>query len=374
MPSDSTSGAIQIEAVDPEEAKRIDHVVDLTEQQLRSRYAKAPRFLRGVHPKDHGCVDATFTVRNDILPDYRVGVFTEPGRQFRARIRFSNAAPLVMPDSTLVKGPPETVTHGSRGMALKLYDVDGPRLVPTDNERTQDFLMINQPVFAFANVEDYEALSEVILKDKEDPTRFFARLKHPDPKVRARAAETLRIVNCIKSNSTVDEKAPAFQAPPLSPLDNRYFSAAPFMFGEGWVVKFGATPVAPISGELGDAVKDENYLRTALNKRLAAAGGENVVFEFQIQPRRLESLTSIENDIENACALWDEDTYPFRTLATIAIPPQDTSANREACESLVFTPWHGLAAHRPLGGINRMRRAVYEKSAELRRPTGAAAV
>jgi hypothetical protein len=25
-----------------------------------------------------------------------------------------------------------------------------------------------------------------------------------------------------------------------------------------------------------------------------------------------------------------------------------------------FTPWHGLAAHRPLGGIMRVRKAAYE--------------
>ena len=40
--------------------------------------------------------------------------------------------------------------------------------VPDDGERTQDFLMINQPVFAFANVEDYEALSQIIFDDKEN--------------------------------------------------------------------------------------------------------------------------------------------------------------------------------------------------------------
>ena len=47
-----------------------------------------------------------------------------------------------------------TRVQGSRGMAVKLYDVEGARLVPEDLERTQDFLMINQPVFSFANVED----------------------------------------------------------------------------------------------------------------------------------------------------------------------------------------------------------------------------
>jgi len=36
------------------------------------------------------------------------------------------------------------------------------------------------------------------------------------------------------------------------------------------------------------------------------------------------------------------------------------------CENLTYTPWHALPEHRPLGGINRVRRAVYESLAELR--------
>jgi hypothetical protein len=33
---------------------------------------------------------------------------------------------------------------------------------------------------------------------------------------------------------------------------------------------------------------------------------------------------------------------------------------------MAFSPWHGLAAHRPLGSIMRMRKAAYEMSAEFR--------
>jgi hypothetical protein len=31
-----------------------------------------------------------------------------------------------------------------------------------------------------------------------------------------------------------------------------------------------------------------------------------------------------------------------------------------------FSPWHELAAHRPLGGIMRARREVYERAARFR--------
>jgi len=32
----------------------------------------------------------------------------------------------------------------------------------------------------------------------------------------------------------------------------------------------------------------------------------------------------------------------------------------------LFSPWHGLAAHRPLGGIMRVRKAVYEEAKKFR--------
>jgi hypothetical protein len=369
----SASPGTDLENVPEKEATQIDRIAEITVKQLERRYANAPRVLRGVHPKDHGCVEATFTVLDTLPAELRVGLFTRPGRQFRAAIRFSNAAPLVTPDSLeLGEDGQPVVAHGSRGMALKLYGVDGERLVTSDGERTQDFLMINQPVFAFANVEDYEAVS-LATADEDDPKPFFAtRIRKTsdgkpdlsDPATR-RALRTLGIIKNIKSLTF----PPAFQAPPLSPLDNRYFTAAPFLFGEGRAAKFCATPLAPMSGSLDEVVSEKDYLREALRKRMTEGDGEDILFDFQVQVRTAQSLAGkIETDVEDMCVLWDEAQHPFVTVARISIPPQDVSSQErlEFCERLVYTPWHGLVEHRPLGGINRMRRKVYEKSAARR--------
>jgi hypothetical protein len=166
-----------------------------------------------------------------------------------------------------------------------------------------------------------------------------------------------------------------FQRPPGSPLDNRYFSAAPFLFGEGRAMKFGATPVAPILDEALN-LEDGSYLRAALRKRLADAGDKPIEFDFQVQVRSAESLAGkLATEIEDVCTVWPESdaevTFPFETVARISIPPQDQdidSPERKAlCESLTFSPWNGLADHRPLGGINRLRRDVYDASAKARR-------
>jgi hypothetical protein len=356
----------QLENPPAGEGARIDNVAALTVKQLDGRYSAAPRCLRGVHPKDHGCVEGLFTVSPTLPRELQVGIFSTPGAQFATAIRFSNASALVTPDS-LEPGPDgkPVVAHGSRGMAVKLYGIPGDRLMPGDGERTQDFLMINQPVFAFANVEDYEALSQIIVATKDDPRPFFARMASPDPAISGRAKRTAQIVQRIKAVSA----PPAFQPPPLSPFDNRYFSAAPFLFGEGRAMKFSAVPVNPMTGDVTAACQDPNYLRAALRTRMAEAQGNPICFDFQVQVRSADSLAGkIDTDIEDVCTIWDEAAFPFVTVARITIPSQDVAEpeRQEFCETLVYTPWHGLKEHRPLGGINRLRQAVYTASSKRR--------
>lgn len=357
-------GSHALEVVPEGESVKIDHIVALTLQQLRNRYPGQKSVLRGVHAKDHGCVKATFEVLPELDTSYRVGVFAEPGRTYEAWVRFSNAATLVLPDDPKDKdGKP---APGSRGMAIKLLGVEGEPLLPPHGALTQDFLMVNHPVFAFANVEDYEVLSEVVADpaNREDASKFFAIQVAKGGEARARALRTLEIVNKIRA-ATVAEGA--FQPQPASPVDCRYYSAAPFAFGDGYVMKYSAVPVDPPEDPKPN-VADPNYLRNALIERLAVRDGARpVVFEFRVQRREADSL-DLAADIENACTEWPEDRFPFVTVARITIEPQDfdSPARRALCEALVFTPWHGIASLRPLGGVNRMRRAVYEASSSLR--------
>jgi hypothetical protein len=325
-----------------------------------------------VHPKDHGCVTATFKILESIPKDFQVGVFAKPGQEFEALIRFSNAdIDPKKPDSSPGKDPTgkDILVHGSRGMAVKLLGVSGTALMPTKGPLTQDFLMINQPVFAFANVEDYE----VLVMANDVPAGFLqARSISTDKNVLGRTKVTGGIFARIAGI------APPFQPPPLSPLDNQYFSGAPFLFGDDRVMKFSAKPVAPAAGSPTAAAisADANYLRTALRDRLSTDGDEpqDVVFEFQVQVRDANSLAGkIDTEIEDVCFEWKEGEqkdgkHPFTTVATITIPPQDIDSDerKALCEDLIFSPWHGLVEHRPLGGINRLRRAVYLASAQLR--------
>jgi hypothetical protein len=72
--------------------------------------------------------------------------------------------------------------------------------------------------------------------------------------------------------------------------------------------------------------------------------------------------------VEDPTIPWREAAAPFRKVATIHIPAQDfTCRERKSfSEGLTFTPWHSLPDHRPLGGINRVRGAVYNEVSRLR--------
>ena len=49
-------------------------------------------------------------------------------------------------------------------------------------------------------------------------------------------------------------------------------------------------------------------------------------------------------------------------------PPQDIDlpTTEAQCEKLSFNPWNGLNAHKPLGNMQRARRAVYLAGAHYR--------
>ena len=136
------------------------------------------------------------------------------------------------------------------------------------------------------------------------------------------------------------------------------------MLGPDQVMRFRVRPRSSQTAE--PDVADPNYLRTALVRRLKDECLGDVVFDFDVQIRPASEIEP-DRDIENASHQWP-DSIPFITVATLTIPLQefDTPELNEKCEKLVFTPWHGLEAHKPLGGINRLRLAVYEASAMFR--------
>ncbi len=394
-----TKMPIEVEVVPDREQEMIDQVANLTRKLQNKRSKNFPpqngEVLRGVHPKSHGCVAASFTVLKYIGSDYQVGLFAKPGT-YTAMIRYSNAAVLLEPD--LKDGK-----NGSRGMAIKVLDVNGTILLPDRNrisgkiERNQDFLMINTPEFAFANVRDYLRLSRILLAANDSADLFFVPAKlaglgpasendAPGVKATRKFLENLMGTNPLFTGFTDEDQANTelsfgvvgkIQSQTVrNPLEVQYFSAAPFRFGPDRVMKFSVIPAAGEVPQLAfgpqePSVLDDNYLALALKKSMAQgkAQGKAIRLSFMIQAVEKSQLAGRENDmIENAALAWSEEEFPFVKVADIVIDPavQENKEFVDACKPLRFTPWHALAAHEPLGGINRLRKPVYCESGKFR--------
>jgi hypothetical protein len=363
---------------DPDlEEKQIAETTDLTVKLLDKRYPSPTQILRAVHPKSHGCVKATFTINSDIAPEFQVGLFAEPGKQFDAFIRFSNAAALVGPDTIEIDPVTknEVEEHGSRGMAIKVLDVGGEVLIDDNGAHNQDFLMINQPVFAFANIEDYLRLDRVLDRDNDVAAGFFAPLQlnnrniTEEQKRRILAymeAEDISeedIKRIARSFSIIKEDIQVTDVG--NPLGIQYFSAAPFLFGPDRVMKFSAMPCTEVPpAHSSSKPRPENYLREALIETMGQ--NEELHFDFMLQVRS----EGEDLGIEDASSKWDEREYPFINVAKITISrPQlevGIEENKAHCEKLAFTPWHSLVEHQPIGSINRLRKSVYQASAAHR--------
>ena len=389
--AEETKTPIDVEVVPEQEPADRTETANLTrELQNKRKPLQKNKLLRGVHPKSHGCVDATFTVLKFIDSAYQVGLFAHPAT-YNAKIRYSNASVLQLPD---LKGG-----NGSRGMAIKVLGVNGPIMLLDGDARNQDFLMINTPEFAFANVRDYLRLTRVLIAHRfgADPRPYFVpaelfkfgimnisgKLKPPEPgesPIVTGMRQIFLTAPFFGGFSPADVVGTLISAKAVqkikdktvrNPLQVQYFSAAPFRFGPERVMKFSVVPAA---GEVPQkafspeeiGALDDNYLAQALKKNLTQ--GKTLHLSFMIQAVEESQLAGRkEAMIENAALAWSEEEFPFVKVAHIAIHPVGKNEQLvDACESLQFTPWHALAAHEPLGGINRLRKPVYCESAEFR--------
>jgi hypothetical protein len=307
-----------------DEACHADHLVEMLAGKMERDYA-ADRFLRDAHPKMHGCVRAEFAVEPNQIEDLRLGVFREP-RTYQAWVRFSNQSGNVSKD----------FDKDIRGAAIKLLDVAGEKLLAGETQaKTQDFILISDNRFVTRDIAEFDALVTALLRGGLHVAWFF--LTH------WRVARNL--LASLKRCS--------------SPLDVRYNSVAPYLLGRR-AVKYRLQPQNPTSAAIPPNPPPD-YLREAMVHQLRES---NAVFDFSVQFQ----TDAVTMPIEDPGVAWDEALSPFLKVATLTIPRQefDSPEQREFGDNLSFNPWHSLAVHRPLGGINRARRRIYHKLSAFR--------
>jgi hypothetical protein len=292
-------------------------------------------FRRDVHAKTHGCLQSTFEIAEDIPDELRHGLFAGTGKH-PAWIRFSNGTSLPQPDEA----------KDARGMAIKVMQVPGRKLLPgEEDDTTQDFLLINSPTFFIPTIREYAEFGDALAEGRQVAYFFGGGSLNP---------LTWKLRQLRLALATL-KKAPD------SLLRERYYSLSAYALGPDRFVKYSARPCGRAL-PTDQALNGPDFLRQRLSKEIANG---DACFEFLVQ----KQVDGVNMPVENATVEWPESKSAFVKVATLKIPRQNanTAERNRYCENLSFNPWHALPEHRPAGVMNRVRRSLYLEISRFRR-------
>jgi len=284
---------------------------------------------RTLHRKQLTAARGTLEVL-DGLPDFaRQGLFAAPAR-FDTLVRISNGGLDSAPDKV-----PDI-----RGFAMRVLGVQGESALGNGPAKSQDFLLINQEDFAFPKSEEFVAFVEAAANGNGALLLYLLKRY-------GLFGMPARLGRMVKA---MGKPFGGFATEPLH-------SAVPIANG-AYAVRVRLAPHS--SNGIADPAAKADW-GMDFSKRLAA---QDLAWDLQLQPFVNETLTPIED----ASVHWASD---FTTVARLVLPKQDTkSAEGQAlasqAEAGVFDPWQALAAHRPLGDVQRARKVVYFTSQQGR--------
>jgi hypothetical protein len=354
MSSDFVRYSPEIETIDPHIDEVLAQIIEWWEKKVRESPTTegTGRAVRGAHAKSLGVVKAEVEILDDVPAAYAQGIYAEPGRH-GALIRFSSASNHLGPDAHL--GP-------VLGFAIKIFDVDGPKLVEDEpNATTFDLVMKNNPTFVANTAKHYLVLQEV----GNDSAKYLARGK---------AGYHELLTDLLTGKGTFEQSdwawdemfafVKAAQTPVRNPLLSTYWTMAAVRHGD-YVAKLRVAPAADstahvIHREL-DLERGPDVFGPTLVDELQARA-----FDFELQVQLCTDLDAMP--VNNATVEWPEKLSPFVTVGRVHLPRQDISGpeNFERGDALAFNQWRVTADHRPLGEIMHVRR-IYSASAKVRR-------
>ncbi len=300
--------------------------------------------LRSVHAKSHALLVGELEVDANLPPYLAQGLFNHV-KTYSVVMRFSTTPGDILPDS--VSTP--------RGLAIKIVGVEGARLPDTENDVTQDFVMINGPAFQTSNAKSFLNSLKLLAATTD---------KGQGAKVALSAVmrSTEKVIETFGGKSTMIKGMGG--EPASHPLGETYYTAVPLLYGR-YIAKLSVVPVSEDLTMLTDHHIDVSHgktpIRDAMIDHFSVYGGEWDV--------RVQLCTNLKTmPIEDAAKIWPEDESPYITVARLRVQPQTawSEERSQVIDTMSFSPWHGLAAHRPLGSIMRLRKSAYEASARFR--------
>jgi len=344
--------------------KRMDALYGDTTTALRDTHAKTQAALRAdleIFDIDETAIKDAIAKTISLNTEQFASVSLKQGLLATAKtypvwLRFANGR-------TSVENDYESDT---RSMSVKIMGVDGDRLAASHEQHTQDLIVQNAEIFFIKSIRSYFGFFNAVATAKL--LALFWLITHPKQK------------NALK---TITGRTPK------SLLTERYWSGSASSLGlpasfkpedPGTVpvtyplaVKYAFTPVsssaphAPLpmtersqqdlenAKTAGKNGVPDNYYRTEMARALSDPEA-TYCWDFQIQVQ-----TDTSQSIDDVTIPWPEQAAPFYTVGRLTVSHQqfDTPAQQTFAENLQFSPWNGLAVHRPIGALNRLRKLVY---------------
>jgi hypothetical protein len=355
MASDFVRYSPELETIDPDIDELLPQVIEFWEKKARESPTTegSGRAVRGAHAKSFGLVRAEVQILHHVPPPYAQGVYGTPGRH-DALMRFSSASGHLGPDAQL--GP-------VLGCAIKIFDVDGTKLVDEEPDaRTFDLVLKNSPFFIANTARHYLLIQEIA---NEAPS-YIARGK---PGFRELLTDFLTGKGTYEQSDWAWKELFALikiatQTPVRNPLLATFSTMAAVRHGD-YVAKVRLAPAPDSAGRVIHSELDlgsrPDVFRPVLVDELQARA-----FDFDLQVQLCTDLDTMP--VNDVTVEWPEASSPFVTVGRVHLPRQDISGseNLEKSDALAFNQWRVTAEHRPLGEIMNVRR-IYSASAKVRR-------
>ncbi|MET3132100.1 hypothetical protein AAKU55_002370 [Oxalobacteraceae bacterium GrIS 1.11] len=333
------------EIVEAEEEETKERLLRSLHKISDITYQDSGHGLRSVHAKSHGLLLGKMRVLDGLPPELAQGIFAK-----------ALSYPVVMRLSTTPGDVLDDHISTPRGMAVKVIGVEGERLDSSPGDVTQDFVMVNGPLFPTPSAKKFVGGLELLASTTDKA-----------PGLKKALSSVLR--GAEKALEAVGAESATLKSlgghPVTHILGETFYSQAPILFGP-YMAKLQIVPVAStlqaLTGKAVDLHGKPDGMRESVVAYFADQGAEWEV--------RVQLCTDLDSmPIEDASLPWSEQQSPFFAVARITAPPQagwNAALSKAVDDGMAFNPWHGIAAHRPIGSIMRVRKVAYQLSSRLR--------
>lgn len=285
---------------------------------------------RAFHAKSTLAVEGAELRFLDIAEDLRAG-FARAGASYPTVVRFSNAAGTSRPDTE-----PDL-----RGVALR---------VRVSSDESHDLLMTNFPVSHARDARQFVEFAKATAGDRAARLLGILRLL-----VLFGPRETARMLKNVMT---------ARRHKVASVATETYWSRGAMRWGPVLAVRYLLRPAPDAMPAPRPPKNDPDYLSSEAARRLAHG---DIRFELCVQRYVDEASTPIED----TAVAWPEQVSPPEPVAVLTIPRGDVGSaeavvRARAVDAMEFNPWNTTDVFRPLGNLNRARKAAYDASAAHR--------